>query len=99
MDLELEMLERIQAGKKQHDRECDDPCHAILLNPGNWRLIGWDEVLGLPVLPDPRVEPKRFEVVCGISLGGWLGQRPVVWTRAGHPRVLMSGRREKTRED
>lgn len=84
------MLERIHAAVAHHERTCDLRSHAILLNPGNWGLIGWDEVLGLPVLPDKRIEPKRFEVVCGSAIGGRLGVYPVVWDADGTPRLFVA---------
>ena len=43
---------------------------AILLNPGNHELFGWDELWGIPVLADERVAPKRFRIDCDGSAFG-----------------------------
>ncbi|MEA2266760.1 MAG: hypothetical protein QOE27_2343 [Solirubrobacteraceae bacterium] len=43
---------------------------AILLNPGNHELFGWDELWGIPVLPDDWVAPKRFRIDCDGSAFG-----------------------------
>lgn len=68
--LETEMLAFIETGLAQHDRVCPMPATAILLHPGNYELCGWNELWGIPVKPDDRVEPKRFEIECaGSALG------------------------------
>ena len=64
------MLAFIRSGLDQHDRTCPLPAKAIFLNPGNYELFGWDEVFGVPVLPDARVRPKRFVVDCDGSTFG-----------------------------
>jgi hypothetical protein len=46
------------------------PARAILLNPGNHELFGWDELWGVPVLPDDRVAPQRFRIDCDGSAFG-----------------------------
>ena len=43
---------------------------AILLNPGNYELFGWEELWGVPVLPDDRIAPKRFRIDCDGSAFG-----------------------------
>ena len=68
--LEAEMLEAIHKGIDQHNRDCPMPAKAVLLNPGNYELFGWDELWGLPVLPDDRVQPERFRVDCDGSAFG-----------------------------
>lgn len=78
------MLANVRAALDEHNANCCQHPKAILLHCGNHALIGWDEVLGLPVLPDPRVEPKRFLVVCGDhGWGGFHGGEPVWWTADG----------------
>ena len=92
MDLEAEMLRRIRAALTEHDRQCSRPIKVILFNPGNHRLIGWDEVLGLPVLSDPSIEPKRFHLVCGTGQAGFLDGEPVIWDESGCPWAFEDGR-------
>jgi hypothetical protein len=65
--LEAEMLEYIRKGLDHHAQSCPLAPRAILLNPGNFELFGWDELWGVPVLPDDRVAPKRFRIDCGGS--------------------------------
>lgn len=87
--LETEILEHIQAAWEAHAAECDQPPKAILLNQGNYELIGWDEVLGLPVLPDGRLDPMRFRLLCGVGHGGYSAEGDVWWDTEGKPYVVI----------
>jgi hypothetical protein len=68
--LEAEMLEFIRRGLDHHAQSCPLAPRAILLNPGNYELFGWDELWGVPVLADDRVAPKRFRIDCDGSAFG-----------------------------
>lgn len=68
--LEAKMLASIKAALDHHNGSCPMPARAILLNPGNYELFGWEELWGLPVLPDDRVAPERFRVDCDGSAFG-----------------------------
>ena len=68
--LEAEMLEFIRRGLDHHAKSCPLAPRAILLNPGNYELFGWDELWGIPVLADDRVAPKRFRIDCDGSAFG-----------------------------
>jgi hypothetical protein len=83
VELEIEMIENIRAACDGHAAECERPPKAILFHPGNHTLVGWDEIFGLPVLPDERVEPKRFRLVCGSGKGGYCAQGDVYWDEDG----------------
>jgi hypothetical protein len=83
VELEIEILDHIRAACAAHADECDQPPKAILLNPGNYQLVGWHEVFGLPVLPDDRVAPKRFKLVCGTGHGGYCAEGVVYWDAVG----------------
>ncbi len=88
LPLAVELLENIHAVLAEHDDTCPT-AKALLLNPGNHGFLGWDVVYGLPILPDPRVAPKRVRVLCGVGWGGIFAGRPVIWDEAGnsfHPR-------------
>ncbi len=68
--LEAEMLSFIRRGLDHHAQSCPLTPKAILLNPGNHELFGWDELWGIPVLADDRVAPKRFRIDCDGSAFG-----------------------------
>lgn len=68
--LEAEMLAAVRTGLDHHNQSCPMQPKAILLNPGNHELFGWDELWGIPVLPDERVAPKRFRIDCDGSAFG-----------------------------
>jgi hypothetical protein len=68
--LEAEMLAHVRRGLDHHASSCPLAPRAILLNPGNYELFGWDELWGIPVLPDDRVAPKRFRIDCDGSAFG-----------------------------
>src|SRR5271154_5149279 len=64
------MLAFIRTGLDHHAQTCPLAPRAILLNPGNHELFGWDELWGIPVLADDRVAPKRFRIDCDGSAFG-----------------------------
>ena len=88
MQLAVEMLENLRAAFDAHADECEQEPKAVLLHPGNYDLVGWDEILGLPVLPDERVEPKKFLLVCGTGRGGYCAQGDVYWDEDGDAYIV-----------
>lgn len=70
MDLEQEMLARIELAVAHHNATCPMPARAILLNTGNYELFGRDELFGLPVEPRDDIPPKRFRIDCPGSAYG-----------------------------
>ncbi len=83
------MLENVRAAHEAHAAECEQTPKAILFHPGNHGLVGWDEVLGLPVLPDERVALKRFLLLCGSGQGGHCAEGDVWWDAEGKPYVVI----------
>ncbi len=67
---ESKNLAAIRAALDHHNESCPVPANAILLNPVDKELIGWDELWGLPVLPDDRVPTKRVRIQCDGSAFG-----------------------------
>jgi len=67
---ESKNLAAIRAALDHHNADCPMPATAILLNPIDHGLIGWDELWGLPVLPDERVPTKRVRIQCDGSAFG-----------------------------
>jgi hypothetical protein len=96
MSLEVEMLENIRAACAGHAEECDQPPKAILMHPGNFELVGWNEVLGLPIVPDEGVEPKHFQLLCGTGRGGYCAEGAIAWDEDGNPFVVLP---EASRDD
>lgn len=64
------MLENVVLGIKHHAASCPLPPRAVLLNPGNHELFGWDEIMGVPVEPSDQVAPERFRIDCEGSANG-----------------------------
>jgi hypothetical protein len=90
VEIELEMLMNIRGALEDHESgSCGSEPKAILMNPGNFELIGWDEVFGLPVLPDPRVGPMRARLVCGAGRAGFCEEGDVWWDDRGRPHVIL----------
>ncbi len=63
-------LAAIRAALDHHNASCPVPASAILLNPVDHELLGFDELWGLPLLPDERVPTKRVRVQCDGSAFG-----------------------------
>ena len=62
---EAKNLEAISRAIDQHNRTCEYPAVAVAMNPYEVERLGWDNIRGLPVLPDPNLATGRFNVVCG----------------------------------
>jgi hypothetical protein len=88
IEFEIEMLATIRAELDRHGDECSRKPKAILLNPANHELLGWDEVLGLPILPSDRAEPMRARLVCGTGRAGRCEEGDVVWDENGQAYVF-----------
>lgn len=87
--LETQMLMNVRAALESHAKECPEKPKVILLNPGNHAILGWDEVYGLPVLPDERAEPMRARLVCGTGRAGYCEEGNVVWDEDGKAYVFV----------
>ena len=61
---EAKNLEAIAKAIDQHERACEYPTLAILMNPYEVERLGWDEIRGVPVRPDAKVGTGRFEILC-----------------------------------
>lgn len=67
---EAKNLAAIRAALDHHNETCSVAANAILLNPVDHKLVGWDELWGLPVLADERVPTKRVRIQCDGSAFG-----------------------------
>ena len=67
---EAKNLEAIAKAIDQHNRNCPFPAAEVRMNPFEVERLGWDEIRGLPVVPDPEIGTGRFRIVCSRDLGG-----------------------------
>lgn len=61
---EAKNLEAISKALDRHERACDFPTLAVLMNPYEAERLGWDEIRGVPVRPDDKIGTGRFEILC-----------------------------------
>ena len=67
---EAKNLEAIAKAIDQHNRNCPFPAAEVRMNPFEVERLGWDEIRGLPIIPDPEIGTGRFRIVCSRDLGG-----------------------------
>jgi hypothetical protein len=67
---EAKNLEAISRAIDRHNEGCEWPAVAIELNPFEVERLGWEEVRGLPIVPDPAIGTGRFRIVCSREGGG-----------------------------
>ena len=61
---EAKNLEAIVKAIEQHDRNCEYPAVAVVMNPYEVERLGWDTIKGLPIRTDPNLGTGRFDVIC-----------------------------------
>jgi len=67
---EAKNLEAISRAIDRHNSSCPYPAAEVRMNPFEVERLGWDEVRGLPVVPDPEIGTGRFRIVCSRELEG-----------------------------
>jgi hypothetical protein len=67
---EAKNLEAISRAIDVHNRDCPFPAVAVAMNPFEVERLGWDEIRGLPIHPDPNLGTGAFRIVCGGDEGG-----------------------------
>ena len=67
---EAKNLEAIAKAIDQHNRNCPFPAAEVRMNPFEVERLGWEEIRGLPIVPDPEIGTGRFRIVCSRELGG-----------------------------
>jgi hypothetical protein len=70
MDTEAKNLEAISRAIDKHNAECPFPAAEVRMNPFEVERLGWDEIRGLPIVPDPDLGTGRFRIVCSRDLEG-----------------------------
>ena len=67
---ESKNLEAIARAIDQHNRNCPFPAAEVRMNPFEVERLGWEEIRGLPVVPDPEIGTGRFRIVCSRDAEG-----------------------------
>jgi hypothetical protein len=65
---EAKNLEAISRAIDQHNANCAFPAAEVRMNPFEVERLGWDQIRGLPVVPDPELGTGRFRIVCSRDL-------------------------------
>jgi hypothetical protein len=63
-------LEAISRAIEQHNAGCPFPAAEVRMNPFEVERLGWEEIRGLPVVPDPAIGTGRFRIVCSRDVEG-----------------------------
>ncbi len=61
---EAKNLEAISRAIDQHNANCPYPASEVRMNPFELERLGWEEIRGLPLIPDPALGTGRFRIVC-----------------------------------
>lgn len=61
---EAKNLEAISKAIDQHNAGCPFPASEVRMNDFEVERLGWHEIRGLPIVPDPNIGTGRFRIVC-----------------------------------
>jgi hypothetical protein len=61
---ESKNLEAISKAIDQHNSSCPFPASEVRMSPFEAERLGWEEIRGLPIVPDPALGSGRFRIVC-----------------------------------
>jgi hypothetical protein len=61
---EAKNLEAISRAIDQHNSNCPFPASEVRMNPFEVERLGWDEIRGLPIVPDPNLGTGAFRIIC-----------------------------------
>lgn len=67
---EAKNLEAIAKAIDQHNSNCPFPAAEVRMNPFEAERLGWEEIRGLPIVPDPELGTGRFRIVCSRDIEG-----------------------------
>src|ERR1044072_2483390 len=65
---EAKNLEAISKAIDQHNSNCPFPAAEVRMNPFEIERLGWDQIRGLPLVPDSELGTGRFRIVCSRDL-------------------------------
>ena len=57
-------LEAISRAIDKHNADCPWPAAEVRMNPFEIERLGWEEIRGLPIVPDESLGTGRFRIVC-----------------------------------
>jgi hypothetical protein len=63
-------LEAISRAIDQHNSNCPFPAAEVRMNPFEIDRLGWEQIRGLPLVPDPEMGTGRFKIVCSRDVEG-----------------------------
>ena len=64
MSAEAKNLEAISKAIDQHNANCPFPASEVRMSPFEVERLGWEEIRGLPIVPDESLGTGRFRIVC-----------------------------------
>jgi hypothetical protein len=67
---EAKNLEAISRAIDRHNANCPFPAAEVRMNPFEIERLGWDEIRGLPLVPDSTLGTGRFRIVCSRDSAG-----------------------------
>lgn len=67
---EAKNLEAISKAIDQHNSSCPFPAAEVRMNPFEVERLGWEQIRGLPVVPDAEIGTGRFRIVCSREMDG-----------------------------
>lgn len=65
MRADAQNLQAITRAISQHNKTCEYPATAVRMAPFEVERLGWDEVLGLPIISDDSMGTGSFQIDCG----------------------------------
>jgi hypothetical protein len=57
-------LEAISQAIDQHNSNCPFPASEVRMNPFEVERLGWEEIRGLPIVPDSNQGTGSFRIIC-----------------------------------
>ncbi len=90
---EAKNLEAISKAIDQHNSNCPYPAAEVRMNPFEIERLGWDQIRGLPLVPDPELGTGRFRIVCSRELDGEGREEVEAVGREVEPAVPTTNRR------
>jgi hypothetical protein len=63
-------LEAISKAIDQHNSNCPFPAAEVRMNPFEAERLGWEQIRGLPIVPDAEIGTGRFKIICSRDMDG-----------------------------